>query len=465
MAKQANAKVKKSMPASSNANTTESTSAQHSTDAVSLLKQDHRQVEQLFAKFTQAQSTEKFDLARQICLSLIVHTQIEEEIFYPACREKQVQAAMLAEAQVEHDGAKIMINELMCTQPNNEFYDAKAKILMEYIKHHVGEEEKSGGIFAQAAAAGVDMNALGQRLQARKQELMEAAETSGFSVPNPRSLMIQTERKFDNDEEKQSMATENYQQRNQQGRFSNNEDDRGQYRSQNGGRYRDDDDRGGRSGYRSNERDRDDQGRFVSDEDRGQYRSQSGGRYRDDDERSNRSNQNYDEGSSSRGGRGQGWFGDSEGHSEAAQRRGQFEGGSRRYEGRYEEDDRGSRASSGRGQGWFGDSEGHSEAAQRRGGASRYEEDDDRGSRGSSGGRGQGWFGDPEGHSEAARQRWQSEGSGRGGSRSERDSRDDNRADNRDDNRGGRGGSDHRGWFGDSRGHSEASRRGWQNRD
>lgn len=419
MAKPANAKAQTSNQAPKQAQSSATPdaaaqtakSAQAPSDAASLLKQDHRQVEALFEKFAQAKPEEKLGIVRQICMALIVHTQLEEELFYPACREKNVQSTLLDEAQVEHDGAKIMINELMCNRPGSEFYDAKATVLKEYIKHHVSEEEKSGeGIFAKAIAAGVDMNALGQRLQARKQELMKAAETSGFSVPNPRSLAIRTQSESDNDEEMQSMATENYRQRDQQGRFSS-DDERGQYRSQGGGRYRDDDDdRGGRSGYRGNERERDEQGRFVSDDDdRGSYRSQGGGRYRDEE----------DERSSSRGGGGGrgGWFGDSEGHSEAAQRR-----GSSRSEGRYEEDDdRSSSRGGGRGHG--------------------------------------GWFGDSEGHSEAAQRRWQSEGSGRGSSRSERDERDDNRRG------GGNGGNNQRGWFGDPRGHSEASRRGWQNRE
>src|SRR6185295_19636682 len=100
--------------------------------------------------------------------------KLEEEIFYPACREKKIEDELLDEAQVEHDGAKIIIAELIAGSPGDEYYDAKVTVLSEYIKHHVGEEEKpSDGIFAKARKAGVDMKALGSRLQARKAELLQ----------------------------------------------------------------------------------------------------------------------------------------------------------------------------------------------------------------------------------------------------------------------------------------------------
>src|SRR5205814_1875697 len=100
---------------------------------------------------------QKKTLAHQICKELIVHTKLEEEIFYPSCREKDVENDMLDEAQIEHDGAKTLIAELIADEPDDEFYDAKVSVLSEYIKHHVGEEEKPRtGIFAKAQKAGVD---------------------------------------------------------------------------------------------------------------------------------------------------------------------------------------------------------------------------------------------------------------------------------------------------------------------
>src|SRR5581483_2597020 len=111
---------------------------------------------------------QKYKLARQVCLELIVHTKLEEEIFYPACREKQVDSDLLDQAQVEHDGAKLLIADLLQSEPGEEFYDAKVTTLSEYIKHHVGEEEQPrSGIFAKALKAGVDMAGLGQKIQAR----------------------------------------------------------------------------------------------------------------------------------------------------------------------------------------------------------------------------------------------------------------------------------------------------------
>ena len=153
-------------------------------DAVALLKQDHRTVEELFEKFEQASGdNRKETLAREICLELSVHAQIEEEIFYPAC-EGKVEEDLLKESYVEHDGATVLIAEILAGGPDDEFYDAKVKVLSEEIEHHVQEEEKRlEGLFAQAKKAGLDMDALGEQLAARKQELTEQFKTSGTPTP------------------------------------------------------------------------------------------------------------------------------------------------------------------------------------------------------------------------------------------------------------------------------------------
>ena len=155
-----------------------------SQDAVALLKADHRAVEDLFAKFEKASGDgRKQNLAEEICLELSVHAQIEEEIFYPAC-EGKVDEDLLKESYVEHDGAKVLIAEIMKGGPSDDFYDAKMKVLQEEIEHHVEEEEKRmEGLFAQARKAGLDMDALGQELAARKTELTEQFKASG--VPDP----------------------------------------------------------------------------------------------------------------------------------------------------------------------------------------------------------------------------------------------------------------------------------------
>ncbi|MBA2466241.1 MAG: hemerythrin domain-containing protein [Sphingomonas sp.] len=154
-------------------------------DAVALLKQDHRTVEDLFEQFEKAGGEgRKQKLAQQICLELSVHAMIEEEIFYPAC-EGKVEEDLLQEAYVEHDGAKILIAQIQDGDgQSDEFFDAKVKVLQEQIEHHVEEEEqRMDGMFAQARKGGVDMDALGEQMTARKEELMTTFKSTG--VPKP----------------------------------------------------------------------------------------------------------------------------------------------------------------------------------------------------------------------------------------------------------------------------------------
>lgn len=143
-------------------------------DAIALLKADHRKVEEIFAAFEKATSpAKKQALAHQACLELKVHTVLEEEVFYPACRG-QIEEDLLNEAYVEHDSAKLLINEIEAASPDEEFYDAKVKVLSEMIEHHVEEEEmRSEGMFSQARAAGLDMDALADAMRARKVTAME----------------------------------------------------------------------------------------------------------------------------------------------------------------------------------------------------------------------------------------------------------------------------------------------------
>jgi len=158
-------------------------------DAIALLKQDHRTVEELFEKFEKASGEgRKQAIAEEICLELSVHAQIEEEIFYPAC-EGKVEEDLLKESYVEHDGAKVLIAEIISGEPSDEFYDAKVKVLSEEIQHHVEEEEKRmEGLFAQARKAGLDMDALGDELAARKSELTEQFKMSGIPIPQLKTM-------------------------------------------------------------------------------------------------------------------------------------------------------------------------------------------------------------------------------------------------------------------------------------
>jgi len=156
-----------------------------STDAIALLKADHRKVEGLFAQFEKAKATSrKKALADQICLELSVHTKIEEDIFYPACREDGVDEDLMNEAYVEHDGAKVLVREIEIGDPEGEYYDSQVHVLSEMIKHHVKEEEKKqGNMFAKAKKAGVDVKALGQQMADEKKKLTTEYKKNGPPKP------------------------------------------------------------------------------------------------------------------------------------------------------------------------------------------------------------------------------------------------------------------------------------------
>ena len=157
-------------------------------DGLQLLAQDHRKVEDLFARYEKASGAPaKQKIVQQICTELKIHTMIEEEIYYPAIRGK-VEDEALDEAWVEHDSAKTLVNELEAAEPDESFYDAKVSVLKELIEHHVKEEEKQAdNLFQQTRAADIDREALGEQLAARKAELARAqgkkpaAKTTGVS--------------------------------------------------------------------------------------------------------------------------------------------------------------------------------------------------------------------------------------------------------------------------------------------
>lgn len=161
------------------------------TDAIALLKADHRKVEELFEQFEKTSSSaKKQKLAHEICIELKIHTMIEEEIFYPAFRGK-IEEDVLNEAYVEHDGAKVLVNDIETASPDDNFYDAKVKVLSEEVKHHVREEERpSDGMFAQCRKSDVDLVALRDRLLARKQELMAKAKAAGLPAAKPTAVNL-----------------------------------------------------------------------------------------------------------------------------------------------------------------------------------------------------------------------------------------------------------------------------------
>lgn len=160
-----------------------------SQDAIALLKEDHRKVEDLFEQFEKARGDgRKQKLALEICKELTIHTMLEEEIFYPAV-EGKVDDDLVKESFVEHDAAKVLIAEIEAGEPSDEFYDAKVKVLKEEIEHHVEEEEKpKEGLFAQTRAADVDVKELGERMAMRKEELQREISNSGLPAPETTTL-------------------------------------------------------------------------------------------------------------------------------------------------------------------------------------------------------------------------------------------------------------------------------------
>ena len=143
-------------------------------DAIALLKADHEAVSQLFADYEKTRSVpNKKALVAQICTALSVHAQIEEEIFYPAVKAALKDKLLVPEASVEHAGVKDLIAQLKGVEPDGEMYDARVKVLSEYVKHHVKEEQNE--MFPKARASSLDIVELGARMAARKDDLMDQA--------------------------------------------------------------------------------------------------------------------------------------------------------------------------------------------------------------------------------------------------------------------------------------------------
>jgi hemerythrin superfamily protein len=150
-------------------------------DAVALLKADHRAVEKLFSQFEKAKDDDrKKQIAGQICMELRVHTQIEEEIFYPVSREFLKDEDIVDEAVVEHASAKDLIEQIETMEPGEELYDAKVTVLQELIEHHVEEEEKE--YFPQVQKTEMDLKAIGEQMKARREELMGQMAGQGRAV-------------------------------------------------------------------------------------------------------------------------------------------------------------------------------------------------------------------------------------------------------------------------------------------
>ena len=146
--------------------------ARASQDAVTLLKADHQLVKDWFEQFKKASGeTRQSALAQKICHALRLHTILEEEIFYPAFFEATHDKDLHHEAEVEHNAAKELIAQIEQMAPQDDYFHATVNVLGEMIKHHVREEEKAGGMFAEAKKAKMDLVTLGERITERKLQL------------------------------------------------------------------------------------------------------------------------------------------------------------------------------------------------------------------------------------------------------------------------------------------------------
>lgn len=142
-------------------------------DAIAVLRADHRKVATLFADYEKADSAKaRKAIVSEICTELTVHTQIEEEIFYPAFRAVSKDKLLVPEATVEHTTIKDLIALVDGVEPDGELYNARVMVMGEYVTHHVKEEQNE--MFPKARASSMDMMEVGDRMVARKAELLAA---------------------------------------------------------------------------------------------------------------------------------------------------------------------------------------------------------------------------------------------------------------------------------------------------
>ena len=136
-----------------------------------MLRADHKKVSGLFEKYESARSAaRKKSIVAEICTELRVHTQIEEEIFYPAVKAALKDHELVPEASVEHASVKDLIAQVEGQEPDGEMFDARIKVMSEFVKHHVKEEQNE--MFPKAKQTKLDMRSLGEQMATRKQELM-----------------------------------------------------------------------------------------------------------------------------------------------------------------------------------------------------------------------------------------------------------------------------------------------------
>ena len=140
-------------------------------EATAMLRADHKKVAGLFDAFEKTKSAaRKKKIVSEICMELTVHATLEEEIFYPAVKAALKDHELVPEATVEHGSVKDLIAQVKDVEPDGEMYDARVKVMGEFVKHHVKEEQTE--MFPKAKKTKLDMIALGAQMAARKAELM-----------------------------------------------------------------------------------------------------------------------------------------------------------------------------------------------------------------------------------------------------------------------------------------------------
>jgi hypothetical protein len=437
-----------------------------SPNASGLLKEQHRGLQATLAKRTQV-NADTSAIVKEFAAAWLPHTAVEQEVLVPALKDAGMDEEKIAADAIQKDIVNLILADLL-QNADRDFAQAKLEALAKQFDALTeGKDGEDSDLSAVMSSAEKSTPGLTAQMKARYERFRERFANLDESLGEamdmlaPRRLSVFPMSRQNRREYEMSRYS-NVRERDEEGRFMTEgghsargryqdedrrysrggpeRDEYGRFMSEGGsrsrGRYDDEDER---YSSRSTGRDRDDEGRFMSGN--GPSRSRFQG---DDDHYGPRSlgsmGRDRDEGRFTRRGGSEGrgpggWFGDSEGHSEAS-RRGW---------------DNPSHGESG----WYGDSDGHSQASRRGWDNPRHGES--------------GWYGDPDGHSEAARRGWEHGHEGNYRSRSSRYDDDDRRYESRRSSRypdddyergnGGRGG-----WSGDPEGHSEASRRGWQNR-
>jgi hypothetical protein len=417
-------------------------------NTVDLLKAQHRDLQARLAKRSDV-NADASAIAKEFAAAWLPHTAVEQEILVPALKDAGVDEEQIAAIAIQKDIINLLLADLLQSD-DREFARAKLEALAKQFDALVESSDgEDSGLFAIVSSAENSIPGLNAQVKARYERVkrrfanMDESIGEAMVMLAPRRLSAPPSSRRHQREYEMNRYS-NVRDRDEQGRFVSDDDRRysrggperdeyGRFMSEGGshsrGRYEDDDNRR----YSRGGPERDEYGRFMSE-----GGSHSRGRYDDEDERYSRRSmgrERDDEGRfTRRGGSFEGrshggWYGDSEGHSEASRR-----GWDNPRHGE---------------SGWYGDSEGHSEASRRGWDNPRHGES--------------GWYGDPEGHSEASHRGW--EGRGRSPRFDEMPSRSRSRYDDdRDYERGNGGRGGHSGWSGDPEGHSEAARRGWQSR-